>query len=54
MGTYFYTIERSTMHQLIKQREHVKGRQTYDNPEQNDDDSDAAEERGHGCQLYKG
>ena len=54
MGTSFYTIVCSTVQHLIRQEEDVKDCRTYANPDHDDDDGDAAEERGLGCQLYKG
>jgi hypothetical protein len=41
----------ATSHQTGRRRE---GCRTYANPDHDDDDGDAAEERGLGCQLYKG
>ena len=42
------------MQHLVRQEGHMKESQTYTNPDENDENSSAAEERGLSCQLYNG
>jgi hypothetical protein len=51
LGTSSYTNVRSTVEHIVKQDKHVKESQTYANPDEYDNDTDATKDRCFGRQL---
>jgi hypothetical protein len=51
LGTSSYTNVRSAVHHLVKHDRHVNGSQTYANPDEDEDDTNATKGRCFGRKL---